>query len=94
MSQSLGKLKLAAYALALLALAYPAIVPPALGALGIVMAAVVAVAGWFLAHLSLTLTIAAGVLLAQMFPGRLGDSARWLGRAFVASVAVVAPAKA
>ncbi|MFD9394182.1 hypothetical protein ACFWBB_26620 [Streptomyces sp. NPDC060000] len=87
---SVRKLKLLAYAFALLALAYPALVPPVLGTLGVVIAAVVAVVGWVLANLSLTLTIAAGLLLARAFPG----VPRWLGRALVASVAAVAPVKA
>lgn len=91
MSPSLGKLKLTAYALVLLAVAHPAVVPPALGALGIVTAAVFAVAAWFLAHLSLTCTIAAVVLLAHVFPGTFGRTTRWIGRALVASVASVAP---
>jgi hypothetical protein len=91
MPQWLGKLKLAAYALALLGLAHPAVVPPVLGTLGVLVGAALAVVAWALAHLSLTLTIAAGVLLAQTFPGRLGRTAGWLGRAWVASVAVVFP---
>lgn len=91
---ALGKLKLVAYALVLLALAYPALVPPVLGTLGVLGGAALAVVAWALANLSLTLTVAAGVLLAQTFPGRFGRAARWLGRAWVASVAVVAPVKA
>ncbi|MFF7169704.1 hypothetical protein [Streptomyces pseudovenezuelae] len=87
---SVSKLKLIAYAFALLALAYPAMVPPALGALGAVVAAMVAVVGWVLVNLSLTLTIAAGLLLARALPG----VPRWLGRALAASAAAVAPQKA
>ncbi|MCG8971778.1 hypothetical protein [Streptomyces sp. CL12-4] len=94
MPQWLGKLKPAAYALVLLALAHPPVVPPVLGTLGILGGAALTVVAWALSHLSLTLTIAAGVLLAQTFPGRLGRAARWLGRAWVASVAAVSPAKA
>ncbi|MGY4936238.1 hypothetical protein ACWD7T_35220 [Streptomyces sp. 900116325] len=92
------KLRLLAYALGLLALAYPSLVSPVLGMLGIAVVAaftaVGAIVGWALAHLSLTLTIAAGLLMAQMCPGRLGHTARWLGGAWIASVAAVAPAKA
>ncbi|MET9776181.1 hypothetical protein ABZ023_18305 [Streptomyces sp. NPDC006367] len=87
------KLKLFAYALALLALAHPAAIPPAVAVLGSVAAAVFAVAGWALANLSLTLTIAAGLTLAQVFPGAFGRTGRWLGRAWVASVAAVSPVK-
>ncbi|MFE6639588.1 hypothetical protein ACFVFT_38260 [Streptomyces tendae] len=90
----LGKLKPVAYALALLALAHPSLVPPVLGTLTVLGSAALAVVTFALAHLSLTLTIVAGVLLAQAFPGRLGRGARWLVRASVASVAAVAPAKA
>ncbi|MEE1764372.1 hypothetical protein [Streptomyces sp. SP18BB07] len=85
-----AKLKLVAYALVLLALAYPAMVPPVLGTLGVVIAAVVTVAGWVLTNLPLALTIAAGLILVRVFPG----VPRWLGRALVASVAAVAPVKA
>ena len=49
--------------------------------------------GWFLAHLALTLTIGAGVLLAQMFPGRLGNAARWFGRAWDTSIDAILPVK-
>ncbi|QFG13219.1 membrane protein [Streptomyces phage Gilgamesh] len=91
MPQWLGKLKPVAYALALLALAHPPIAPPVLGTLAVLGHAALAVVMFALAHLSLTLTVAAGVLLAQTFPGRLGRTARWLGRAWVASVAVVFP---
>jgi hypothetical protein len=87
---SVAKLKLIAYAFALLALAYPAMVPPTLGALGAVVAAMAAVVGWVLVNLSLTLTIAAGLLLARALP----SVPRWLGRALVASAAAVAPQKA
>ncbi|MBK3639502.1 hypothetical protein [Streptomyces sp. MBT33] len=87
---SVAKLKLLAYAFALLALAYPAMVRPVLGTLGVVIAAVLTAVGWVLANLSLTLTIAAGLLLVRVFPG----VPRWLGRALVASVAAVAPQKA
>ncbi|MFE1206293.1 hypothetical protein ACFW5V_31920 [Streptomyces sp. NPDC058762] len=90
----LGKLKPVAYALVLLALAHPPVLPPLLGTLALLGHAALAVVMFALAHLSLTLTIAAGVLLAQTFPGRLGRAARWLVRAWVASVAAVAPAKA
>ncbi|MET8717370.1 hypothetical protein ABZV52_29840 [Streptomyces sp. NPDC004735] len=82
------KLRLLAYALALLALAYPAVVPPALGTVfGLALAAAV----WVTAHLSLALTIAATVLLARAFPGSFGRSVRWIGRALVVSVASVTP---
>ncbi|MET7573359.1 hypothetical protein ABZT04_33415 [Streptomyces sp. NPDC005492] len=84
-------LKLFAYALGLLALAYPAIVPPALGTLAVLGGEALAVVTWALTHLSLTLTVAAGILMAHTFSGRLGRIARWLGRAWVASVAVVFP---
>lgn len=89
-----SKLKLTAYALVLLAFAHPSLVPPVLGALGVMLALVASIAGWVLTHLSLTLTAAACVLLARAFPGRLGRAARWLRRAWAASIAVVAPAKA
>ncbi|GAA5070789.1 hypothetical protein [Streptomyces similanensis] len=73
-----GTLKFAAYALLLMALAHPALVPPAL--------AVVAV-GLALAHLSLVLTVATvTVLLVRAFP----DARRWLVRAWDASVDAVA----
>lgn len=77
------KLQLVAYALGLLAFAYPASIP-------LVFGAVFAVAGWALANLSLSCTIAAGLLLAYAFPSPLD----WFGRALVASVAVVFPVKA
>ncbi|MGW4086940.1 hypothetical protein ACWEGS_28310 [Streptomyces sp. NPDC004822] len=89
----LGKLKLAAYALGLLAIAHPAIVPPTVATLGFLAGVVIAVAGWFLAHLALTLTLAAGVLLAQTFPGRLGNAARWFGRAWDTSIDAILPVK-
>ncbi|MDH6629417.1 hypothetical protein M2271_007253 [Streptomyces sp. LBL] len=89
-----AKLKLLAYAFLLLALAHPAVVPPLLGTLGVLVCIGVAVSGWAFANLSLTLTIAAGVTLAQVFPGALGRMRRWLARALVASVAAVAPSKA
>lgn len=88
------KLKLLAYALGLLAVAHPAVVPPFLGALGVLCGVALAILQWFLAHLSLTLTIAAGVLLAQTFPGRLGRAARWFGRAWDTSVDAILPVKA
>jgi len=81
------KLKLAAYALVLLALAHPALAPPVLGALGVLFGALLTVAGWGLANPSLILTIAAGLTLTRVFPG----IPPWLGRALVASVAVVFP---
>ena len=62
-----------------------------LGTLAVLGSEALAVVAWALTHVSLTLTIAAAVLLAQTFPGRLGRTARWLGRAWVASVAVVLP---
>ncbi|CAL9326652.1 hypothetical protein [Streptomyces sp. SudanB91_2054] len=79
------------WAVVFLALAHPAFVPPVLGALGLVVAAVVATVGWVLANLSLTLTIGAGVLLARTFPNTARNATRWLFRALVASVAVVFP---
>ncbi|PNG22342.1 hypothetical protein [Streptomyces cahuitamycinicus] len=89
-----AKLRLLAWALGLLALAHPALAPLALDVLGVAfamaVAAVVGVIGWALANISFTLTIAAGLLLAHAFPG----VPRWLGRAWVASVAAVSPAKA
>lgn len=89
-----AKLRLLAYALVLLALAHPALVPPVVDILGIAVAmavaAVVGVIGWALANLSLTFTIAAGLLLVRVFPG----VPRWLARAWVASVAAVSPVKA
>jgi hypothetical protein len=94
MPQWLGKLKLIAYSLVLLALAHPPLVPPVLGTLGVMTGVALAVVGWFLAHLSLTLTIAAGVLLAQLFPGRLGRAARWFGRAWDTSIDAILPVKA
>lgn len=87
MSHAPSKFKSVLYALALLALAYPALVPPVVG---IVLAMVGAVIGWALAHLSLTLTVAAGVLLTRAFPGIL----RWWGRAWDTSIDAVAPVKA
>ncbi|WP_328491277.1 hypothetical protein [Streptomyces zaomyceticus] len=84
------KLKLLACAAALLALAHPAIVPPVLGTLGLVLGVLAAVAGWALAHLSLTLTLAATALILRGFPSFRG----WLLRSWVASVAAVAPVKA
>ncbi|MFF8696219.1 hypothetical protein ACF08W_28810 [Streptomyces sp. NPDC015144] len=90
----LGKFKLAAYALGLLAVAHPAIVPPTVATLGVLAGVVFAVVGWFLAHLALTLTLAAGVLLAQAFPGRLGNAARWFGRAWDTSIDAILPVKA
>ncbi|MFE0654643.1 hypothetical protein ACFVZH_39690 [Streptomyces sp. NPDC059534] len=83
----------AAYALVLLALAHPALVPPLFGTLGLLLGAVAAVVGWALAHLSLTLTLAATTLVLRGFPSFRG----WLVRswvAWVASVAAVAPVKA
>ncbi|OVZ99567.1 hypothetical protein B9W64_37885 [Streptomyces sp. CS159] len=91
MRKLLGALKPVAYAVALLALAHPDLVPPVLGTLGLIAAAVFAVAGWVLANLSLTLTIGAGILLARAFPNTARNATRWLFRALVASVAVVFP---
>ncbi|MFF8399848.1 hypothetical protein [Streptomyces sp. NPDC016172] len=89
-----AKLHFLAWALGLLALAHPALVPPVLDVLSVAFAmavtAVVGVIGWALANISFTLTIAAGLLLARAFPG----IPRWLGRAWVASVAAVAPTEA
>ncbi|CAM5236632.1 hypothetical protein [Streptomyces griseomycini] len=82
-----GKLKLVAYALVLLALAHPGAVPPVLG---IALAMAGAVIGWALAHLSLALTLAAGVLLFRAFPG----IPRWFSRSWDASVDSVLPVKA
>ncbi|MET8696917.1 hypothetical protein ABZV65_30755 [Streptomyces bauhiniae] len=80
-----------AYALGLLALAHPAIVPPALHALAVAAGLGAAAVLWVLAHLALTLTVAAGVLLAQFLPGRLGAVARWFGRAWDTSIDAVLP---
>ncbi|MER6616302.1 hypothetical protein [Streptomyces xantholiticus] len=85
-----AKLQILAWALGLLALAHPSLVPPVLGTAGMVLAVAVDVLGWFLTNLSLTLTIAAGLLLVRVFPG----ISCWLGRAWVASVAAVGPVKA
>jgi hypothetical protein len=89
-----AKLQILAWALGLLAVAHPALVSPMLDVLGIAalmaVAAVVGIVGWILANLSLALTIAAGLLLVRAFPG----VPRWLGRAWVASVAAVAPTEA
>ncbi|MFE3517575.1 hypothetical protein [Streptomyces sp. NPDC059166] len=52
-----------------------------------------AVVGWFLAHLALTLTFAVGALLAQAFPGRRGDAARWFDRAWDTSIDAILPGK-
>ncbi|MEU1592802.1 hypothetical protein ABZ468_08050 [Streptomyces sp. NPDC005708] len=89
-----GKLKLVAIALGLLAIAHPALVPVIFGVIGVVLGAGVAIVAWFLVNISLTLTIAAGLVLAHLMPGSIGRTARWIGRALVASVAVVFPAKA
>ncbi|GAA2439595.1 hypothetical protein [Streptomyces glaucus] len=89
-----AKLQLLAWALVLLALADPALVPLVLDVVGIglVMAAAVVagIIGWALANASLTLTAASVLLLLHAFPGVL----RWLCRSWVASVAAVAPEKA
>ncbi|MGW2550088.1 hypothetical protein [Streptomyces sp. NPDC001635] len=89
-----GKLKLVAIALVLLAIAHPALVPVIFGTIGVALGAGVAVVAWLLANVSLALTIAAGLVLAHVMPGSIGRTARWFGRALVASVAVVFPAKA
>lgn len=81
------KLKLFAYALVLLALAHPGVVPPVLG---IALAMAGGVIGWALANLSLTLTVAAGVLLARAFPG----IPRWFSRSWDTSIDAIAPVKA
>lgn len=81
-------------ALTLLAIAHPAIVPPTLATIVFLAGVGIAIVGWFLAHLALTLTIAAGVLLAQMLPGRLGRAARWFGRAWDTSIDAILPVKA
>ncbi|MER7952072.1 hypothetical protein ABTY59_32240 [Streptomyces sp. NPDC096079] len=86
----MGKLKVLASVTALLALAHPTLVPPVLGTLGLLLGVAVAVAGWALTHLSLTLTLVATGLILRGFP-----SVRvWLVRSWVASVAAVALVKA
>jgi hypothetical protein len=89
-----AQMRLLAWALGLLALAHPALVPPMLDVLGIAalmaVAAVVGIVGWALANVSLTLTIVSVLLLLRVFPG----VPQWLGRSWVASVAAVAPEKA
>jgi hypothetical protein len=87
----MAKVKLLAYALFLLALAHPAIVPPVLGTLGALAGVALAIVGWALANISLTLTMGAGVLLARVFPGALGRGAQSFRRALTASLAAVAP---
>jgi hypothetical protein len=88
-----GKLRILAWALLLLALAYPPVISPVLDMLGIAfgmaLAATAGVIAWAVTNLSLTLTIAAALLLARAFP----SIPRWVGRSWVASVAAVAPAK-
>ena len=64
----IAKLLPLAYAFALLALAYPALFPPILAALGVVVTAMVAVAGSVLANFSLALTARADLLLVRVFP--------------------------
>ncbi|MGW2496226.1 hypothetical protein ACWCV2_17210 [Streptomyces pseudogriseolus] len=86
-----ARLRILAYALGLLALAHPSLIPPVLGTLGVIAAAVIAVVGWVLANLSLALTIGAGILLARAFPNTARGFMRWLSRSLVASVAVVFP---
>ncbi|MFC9280865.1 hypothetical protein [Streptomyces collinus] len=89
-----AKLTLLAWALGLLALAHPALVPVVLDVLGIAVAmaaaAVVGVIGWALANISFTLTAASVLLLLRVFPG----IPRWFRHSWVASVAAVAPEKA
>lgn len=89
-----AKLRLLAWALGLLALAHPALVPITLDVLGIALAmaaaAVVDIVGWALANISFTLTAVAGLLLLRAFPG----VPRWFLHSSVASVAAVAPEKA
>ncbi|MGW3627800.1 hypothetical protein [Streptomyces sp. NPDC000880] len=87
----LRKFDAALLALGLVSVAFPSAIPPVLGALGVIVTAVLAVAGWVLSNLALACTIGAGVLLAYAFPGTVGRSARWIGRALVASIAAVAP---
>lgn len=58
-----------AYTLGLLTNGNPAIAPPVLGTLAIIGGTLLAVVTWAVAHLSLTLRIAADLLLAQTFPG-------------------------
>ncbi|MFI5990246.1 hypothetical protein ACIBAC_00130 [Streptomyces sp. NPDC051362] len=84
------KLKLIAGAYALLAIAYPVLIPPVLSALGFALAVLVAVAGWILANLPVALTLAAGVLLVRAFPG----VTRWLSRAWDSSIDAILPVKA
>ncbi|MFK0159164.1 hypothetical protein ACIQVK_44725 [Streptomyces sp. NPDC090493] len=88
------KLRLLAWALVLLALAHPAFGSIVLDVLGIAFvmaaAAVIAVIGWALANVSLTLTGASVLLLLRAFPG----VPRWFRHSWVASVAAVAPEKA
>ncbi|WP_371605060.1 hypothetical protein OG345_41680 (plasmid) [Streptomyces sp. NBC_01220] len=85
------KSKLLAYALVLLALAHPSLVQPALGTLGVLLGLALAAAAWIGANVSLTLTIAAGAVLARAFPGTFGLSVRWTLRALLTSAASVAP---
>ncbi|MFF0698352.1 hypothetical protein ACFYU4_37680 [Streptomyces tendae] len=88
------KLRLLAWALGLLALAHPALVPVVLDVLGIAVVlaatAVVGIVGWALANISLILTAVSGLLLLRAFPG----FPRWFRHSLVASVAAVAPEKA
>ncbi|MER6109337.1 hypothetical protein [Streptomyces hirsutus] len=93
-----AKLRILAWALGLLALAHPALVPPALDVLGLTfamaLAAVAGVVGWVLANLSLALTAAAGLMLTYAFPGVPGRAARWLVRGWDASIDAVVFTKA
>jgi hypothetical protein len=89
-----AKLQLLAWALGLLVLAHPALVPIVLDVLGIAVAVaaavVVGIVGWALTNASFTLTAVSVLLLLRAFPG----VPRWFRRSWVASVAAVAPEKA
>lgn len=89
----LAKLQILAWAFGLLAVVHPAIVPPTVSTVVFLTGVAVSVVGWFVAHLALTLTIAAGILLGQMLPGPLGRAARWFGRAWDTSIDAILPVK-
>ena len=86
-----AKLQILTWALGLLAFAHPELIPPALGTLGVIAAAVFAVAGWVLANLSLAFTAGAVVLLTYAFPNAVRRPLRWFSRALVDSVTAVLP---
>lgn len=90
-SRALSRAESAVVAVGLLAVAFPAAVPPVLGTVAAVVGLVFAVVGWALAHLSLCCAAAAAVLLVRAFPRTHRRAGRWLAMSTTAAVNAVRP---